>query len=183
MHRFLDSKRQGDKAEYRFRQLAEKEGYTITKTGKWEDMHHKDFWIEKDGTRLSVDVKSMKYISRRSEREPQDKLFWIELVNGKRKGWIFSKVDLIAFEVKEGFLLCWTDKLREFVMTKCKEEVVSDPRDATYKHFTRQSFCGESLLTLIARADLSDEVIFASFCGGGLTPAQGTTPLTHTQSL
>jgi hypothetical protein len=163
MYRFQKSRLQGDYAEARFKIFAQKHGYTVTKTSKIEDMQHKDFYIEKEGKKLSVDVKSMKRISRREE--PQDEFFWIEWRNANRGGWLLSDVDMIAFEVSNGFMLCKTKELRELSQKLCDKGFTNTPYDALYKLFTRTSPNGlKATLSLIRRTDITPDVLYGMLC-------------------
>jgi hypothetical protein len=97
---------------------------------KYHDGHTKDF---------KVDVKSMKKFNRQDE-QIQDEWIWVEFKNVYGKsGWLYGEADLIAFEVKEGFLLVKRDDLlalAEKVVDRKTKVIYSNL--AKYKVYTRK---------------------------------------------
>lgn len=103
----------------------------------------------------NIDVKSMKRISRK-ENEVQDNYIWLELhgVRQGDKGWIYGgKADIIAFEVKEGFLLVLRSRLVQYVKNHVDMEThVKTPYEAVGKCYNRKNTA--DLLTLATKEDI-----------------------------
>jgi len=116
-----------------------------------EDMFgHIDFRISYKGKVMTVDVKSIKDLTK---RHPE--LFtWIEFknVNGD-DGWVLGKVDYICFELKNYFLMIPRKTLLEY----CKQTVnfnekVDHKLDCRYNLYGRHD--RKDLLTVISLVDL-----------------------------
>lgn len=124
----------GNKAEQRFRELAEKNEWMWKDATDEEDIHsHIDCYIQKDGAEFAVDVKAVgaphKYL--------QGKV-WIEIRNVQgNAGWLYGKADLIAFERENGFLMVDREVLRKWIEDNVDREYVNDRTKALMKVYTR----------------------------------------------
>jgi hypothetical protein len=134
----------GNKAEARFKELAEKNGWTWRDATDAEDMHqHIDCYIEMDGAEFAVDVKAMGTPHKYSMGK-----VWVELRNVQGKaGWVYGDANFIAFERENGFLLVDRDKLREWLEENVEKEYVNDRRKALMKVYTRNG--RKDMVTLV----------------------------------
>ena len=96
----------GMAAESSFELAALANQMSVRKATRQENFTHIDYFIQLNGAKEnSVDVKARKKI-KRSDDDVNNDHVWIEFKNvqGKR-GWIYGKADLIAFEREDSFLL------------------------------------------------------------------------------
>lgn len=151
-----DSLELGRRAEDAFARLAIQHGFKVTaSSGKENIDEHIDYVIERDGKSHKVDVKSIKRKSR-GDKELQDEFLWIELYSVRKdnKGWLYDgKADVIAFELKESFII--VDRLELIVLVEKLvdfEAKVSSSKEALYKVYSRKDRF--DLLTMIRSKDL-----------------------------
>ena len=136
-----DCLERGDQAEGLFLKSASSRGYSYKKSSQDEDINeHWDYLIEKDGKSWKVEVKAMKRIQR-TDSNVQDEWIWIEL-HGVRQydaGWLYgSKADVIAFEMKDSFILVKRDDLIELVERVVNFNTrVNSASEARYKIYQR----------------------------------------------
>ncbi|MHA2044702.1 MAG: hypothetical protein ACW99G_07900 [Candidatus Thorarchaeota archaeon] len=104
----------GLRAEELFAKLCEREGIEVKKSSTDEDiMGRIDYHLWNKGKKLTVDVKAMKSIKAWGKK--QDKKIWVELKSKGYPGWLYAgKADLIAFEMKDHFLIVVKQNLREW---------------------------------------------------------------------
>ena len=106
-------KEQGDTAEELFQRSMIAIGKPVVKSTKTQDMFsHIDF-IGLDGK--TYDVKSEKRLNFRDENT-DSKVIWLERnnVNGD-PGWLYGKVDKIAFQSSNEFIIVDRQKLLDFI--------------------------------------------------------------------
>lgn len=105
----------GKPAEELFGEIAQREGWSLERATRYEDMNeHWDWLMQKGLSVYRTDVKSHKRIYRYDER-PSDDFVWVEFKNGAgRPGWLYGKADLISFEFGAHLLLCWREPLRQY---------------------------------------------------------------------
>ena len=125
---FLNMSRSiGWEGETLFLRACQKRGANWTQATKEENMkHHIDFHVEKDGHKLSVDVKGAK----------QEVLLEYKNVRGNR-GWLYGRADYIAFlsPSKDSFLMVPRQNLANWA-----ERFKSAPRGykELYKLYSRK---------------------------------------------
>lgn len=110
----VETQTMGNEAEKQFKQIAEKNKYSVTVVTEQENINdHIDFKIEPyfSNVSYSVDVKSMK--NRYGVLQTDKVLIELKNVIG-RPGWIYGKADLIAFQTPEGFLIFNREQLKEY---------------------------------------------------------------------
>lgn len=89
------------------------------------------FWESPKKGLLGIDVKGLNK-SKRSDKEFDDSIHWIEARNVKgNKGWIYGEADYIAFRTLKNILFVKPSKLIEIYeqKVKSKEYVTSTPKD------------------------------------------------------
>ena len=136
-----DCLERGDQAEQLFLRLISSKGYSYKKSSQYEDINeHWDYLIEKDGKSWKVEVKGIKRIQRMDD-EVQDEWIWVELhgVRPNDPGWLYgSKADIIAFEMKDSFILVKRDHLIELVERIVDfNSQVNFSREAKYRIYQR----------------------------------------------
>ncbi len=136
-----DCLERGDQAEELFLKLISSKGYSYKKSSKSEDINeHWDYLIEKDGKSWKVEVKAMKRIQR-TDNDVQDEWIWIELhgVRPNERGWLYgSKADIIAFEMKDSFIIVRREHLIELVERIVDfDSQANFTREAKYKIYQR----------------------------------------------
>jgi len=145
----------GLKAEDLFVSCALNAGWNVSESSNEQDrIEHWDFFMEskKYNKNYRVEVKGIKKISK-WDAHPQDAFVWIE-IHGKQSynnGWINGKADLIAFEMKDVFILVKRIDLFKFVQKKLSLNIVKHSWDALYKRYQPK---GDTVLTLIKKSDL-----------------------------
>jgi len=135
------SLRMGSEAERRFDKIANRARAYPKVASQTDQRSHIDRYIDVNGKKYSVEIKSMKKISR-SDPAPQDNLIWIELhgVHPSDRGWLYGgKADLIAFEMRYGFMFVDRKKLITLVDKSVDfKKIVSSPYDAKNKIYLRR---------------------------------------------
>ena len=148
----------GNNGEENFKHYCSTKNIKCDETTHNENLKHKDFYIFVGNKKMSVDVKAMKRI-RRSDNNPQDKYIWIELQNDySHKGWIWGKQNLIAFQTQSDYIICYTDKLREYVYKNLINEFCN--KATVGKIYVRKNHIGEAHLTIIEKDKIPKECIF-----------------------
>lgn len=104
----------GLRAEELFATLCERDGIEAIKSNTDEDiMGRIDYHLTNGDIKLSVDVKAMKSIAAWGEK--QDKKIWVELKSKGYPGWLYAgTADLIAFEMRDCFIIVVKDTLRKW---------------------------------------------------------------------
>lgn len=100
-------------------------GKCYLSTPESDMFEHVDFdYITKDGNKIRIDFKSIKYISKFADDDsPPDQYNILELVsvNGN-DGWIYGYADYICFETLDSWLWVPRKKLVQFVDENVKNE-------------------------------------------------------------
>lgn len=100
-------------------------GGVIHVTDQQTDMlQHIDlYWQpnEKNKRRYGIDVKGIKRNSRNEELD--DSIHWLEFQNvvGK-KGWLYGKAEMFAFETNKSWLLIGKNKLIVYALSRCEDK-------------------------------------------------------------
>lgn len=152
----------GQMGEDIFQSTMEKKTHLIIKKAnyKQQTQEHWDYSLEGNGKKLTVDVKAMKRVGRWDGKQQSD-LIWIEIqsVSEKiKKGWLYGKADVIAFQNEDGFLFVSRRKLANL----CEKLVGYDPKTVTvddckktkglYKLYNRRD--RKDILTMIKKEDI-----------------------------
>lgn len=152
---FIESVKEGDAAENLFIFEAERRGYFIERSTKYENINnHIDCWILKNHKRVSIDVKARKRLTRNNAKYSDD-FIWIEFKNvAGKKGWINGDQDIIAFEVYNAFILVNRLELLDLLMRTINMDApfVESPRYALYRLYQRKGRL--DLITKIKKEDL-----------------------------
>lgn len=131
----------GNEAEILFSDLVSaQKGWDIQPATQEEDYQHIDFWVtHPDGARFSVDVKARKRIGA-GDQKRQDDQIWLELRNVKGdRGWLFSNVDVIAFEFEDAFFLVQRKVLADWVIENVDpDDTVDLAHQALCKVYSRK---------------------------------------------
>ncbi len=152
--RYVNSMREGRKAEALFARVAQARGWHVQEANHDQDVdEHWDFLITRGTEAYRVDVKAMKRVNR-NDPDVQDRLHWVEYRNVHgRTGWLFGKADLFAFETRSGFVIVERRALLTLVNQKVDHrERVTKPEDAVYKIYERPNRRDET--TLVPVEDL-----------------------------
>ena len=130
----------GDEAEAKFMKVATALGWDVTPSTLEDDRSkHIDFVIvwgkpvnsDDPGAAYSVDVKA-----RNTAKDGEE--VWIEIRNTLGgPGYLYSEVDMIAFDVGDRFILVDRDILRVWIEENVAREYVKSARDAFMKVYTR----------------------------------------------
>lgn len=140
----------GNEAEILFSDLvSQQKGFDIETATQEEDYKHIDFWVTApDGTRFSVDVKARKRIGAGDQKQQDDQI-WLELRNVKGDyGWLFSDVDVIAFEFEHAFFMVQRKKLAKWVIENVDaNDTVDLAHQALMKVYSRKD--RDDKLTLV----------------------------------
>ena len=125
-------------AERNFRIEAKNKGYLVTKSTDQEDMFkHIDFFLEKDGKNISVDVKARKRATRASW-DFDDEYTWVEFQNVRgHRGWLYGDANYIVFERKDDYIFIDRERLLKFSLDAVNDIYVDSPREAIYKKYQR----------------------------------------------
>lgn len=96
----------GDSAETSFEKALKKANLPFRKANFQEEISHIDFFVSGLAARdVAIDVKARKKI-KRSDNAVNDELLWVEFQNvAGRRGWLYGKAEIIAFERENDFLL------------------------------------------------------------------------------
>lgn len=164
----LNSIKEGDTSERLFVDVMEKRGWEVFKASKEDQFKHIDFYVSKNGVRISVDVKSQKRASA-FDRDLLEDWVWVEFAgHSGSKGWLYGEQTHIAFHTVEGFLLVSRESLVSFCESRVDTnsptwEWASEAREAKYKLYRRWSAAeGKSLekSALINLSDLKSEITY-----------------------
>lgn len=114
-----------------------------------EQFDHIDF-ISSFGT---FDVKALGRVSR-SDSSTQDERRWLELNNvAGRVGWLLAeRLDYLAFERLDDFIIVRREDLKELAKSLCQFEYVDSPIEALYNLYQRRG--RKDLLTVIRTDDM-----------------------------
>ena len=148
---FKASWNRGQKLEEEFYELVKlRDPYARRATPK-EQYKHIDF-VTSFGT---IDVKSKKRIGR-SDVDEQETIVWLEYKNVQGKdGWLVSKVDILAFERDDDFILVKRKNLLRMANELCNlKETVDKSSDALYKGYTRKG--RQDLITQVMMKDVME---------------------------
>jgi hypothetical protein len=143
----------GKNAEEGFVTLMESKGWKITPATRDQDMiEHWDFLLEKEETKIKVEVKSEKRINR-GDNETQSEWIWCELQNVRGDiGWLYGKSDYLAFQRGDKYHFINRETLVGIVESLIKSEYVTQAINAKYKMYRRHG--RNDLLTMINFADI-----------------------------
>ena len=146
------AKELGDLSVISFEDSMKGHGIQVERTPFSEDVYdHIDYWITRE-KKISVDLKSLKRISR-SDAKPQNKKIWVEFKNVQGKdGWILGKADYICLEQPFHFLFVKREDLLDFCRKCVKNEKVSSAKDAEYKLYTRRG--RKDVISIVDLADI-----------------------------
>lgn len=144
-----DSWNHGQTVEAEFFTLLKQRDPKARVATKQEQFAHIDF-VTKFGT---IDVKAQGRLHR-SDSRTQGEERWLELNNvAGREGWLLApKLDFLAFEREDDFVIVRRDDLRKLAKKLCKYNMVDSPRDALYNLYQRQG--RKDLLTIIRTDDM-----------------------------
>lgn len=148
----------GKQAEDNFVPTMEAKGWKVTKSSPQEDMReHWDFLLEKNDTKIKVEVKSEKRINR-GDSETQNEWIWIEMQNVRGDiGWLYGKADYLAFQFGNKYNFIQRETLVSIVESLIKSEYVTQAIYAKYKLYRRRG--RNDLLTMINFNDIKDYCI------------------------
>jgi len=168
---------QGIQVEHDFCRLAKQKGYKVTSASRDENINrHIDFYLEKSGKKVSVDVKSMKRLQR--SQSIQDDWHTIEFIavspasvitkyNDKpfnplspnfslgsgRAGWVYSEATYIVFELKHSYVFVTPNNLFEFCIQHVNfHKTALSSAEAKYVVYSRPN--RGDLFTFIHKKDL-----------------------------
>lgn len=143
----------GQRAEDKFRELAEAKGYEVEVCGREMQFNHVDFILRKGKKTWKIDIKGAKKLSRQHEN-PCFEHLWIEMKNCRGKdGWILGMATSIAFELADEFIIVDRKELLRLVEKLCDlKKMVAQSKKALYCGYKR--FKRQDLLTLIKTDDL-----------------------------
>ena len=90
----------------------------------------------------------------RSDDGRQGKFRWLELRNvAGRNGWLLAeKMDFIAFERLDDFLIVRREAVRQMAKDLCRFDEVDCPNDALYNLYTRRG--RKDVLTMVRMGDI-----------------------------
>lgn len=157
---------EGDSSERYFAFVMDKRGWEITSANKQDQFNHIDFFLEKEGIRISVDVKSKKRMSAHDD-DYLNGWVWVEFAgHSGLEGWLYGGATHIAFHLEEGFLVVSRDSLAQFCESWVDVDAPSwewatESKDAKYRLYRRWSANGGSSLeksALINVVDLKEAV-------------------------
>tara|TARA_R100001244_G_scaffold52218_2_gene45325 strand:+ start:1301 stop:1780 length:480 start_codon:yes stop_codon:yes gene_type:complete len=144
------SYKQGLKSELKFASFCNEKGLDVRRSRESMDItSHVDFMVS-----FLVDIKGMKRIER-TNNTLQDTWMWLELKNVMGDpGWVYGlETEMIAFEVKEGWLMVVPAALQKLIKDKVDfTQSVNDPYDARYILYTRPS--RKDLITMVEKEEL-----------------------------
>lgn len=138
---------QGLCTESNFSDFIRSLGFHPHKVGKAYDIHHHyDLNIN-----ANIEIKGMKALSRGAD--VQDEYHWIELKGVADDGWLYnSHADLIAFEMKDKWVMVRPSVLISYCQRFVQHEHVERPQESIYKVYSRKGRQDE--ITLIPTKDL-----------------------------
>ena len=152
----------GDKAEKLFASALAKAGLSFREASFQEEISHIDFFILKDSAPpVAVDVKARKKI-KRSDTETNDNLIWVEFQNvAGRRGWLYGKADLIAFEREENFILVNRKLFARLCEKLCDiTKLNEDVRMPLYTGYQRAG--RKDIVSLIKMTDIIDNIKYST---------------------
>lgn len=145
----------GFSAEEKFKELAEKKGYSTRVAERQENFNHVDFILQKDKKEWKVDVKGAKRLRRADETLNYD-LVWLEFRTGHNTaGWLTADKGCctLAFELENEFILVSRKDLLKLAEKLCDlTKRVDSPKKALYCGYKR--FGRQDLLSIIKTEDL-----------------------------
>jgi hypothetical protein len=148
----------GKRAEDVFMVLAQRREYIIRESTDAEDkFDHIEYVMTKNNQKISVDVKARKKISRR-DLDQNDFLVWVEWKNviGK-KGWLYGKADLIAFEQEHDYLIVSRNQLALLCERLVDQKTIAEsPHSALNKIYQREG--RKDKLSLIRISDIENNI-------------------------
>jgi hypothetical protein len=140
--------------------LVQSLGGVVYKSTKKEDTKdHIDFWWEKDGEKVGVDVKGIKK-NKRSDSEYDDTINWIELLNVKGDvGWIYGKAKYIAFRTNNSIIFIDREMLLLNINSKIKgKDLVTDNPKDCYIPYQRKG--RSDMIVKVPTVDLKSIAVF-----------------------
>ena len=139
----------GQAVEAEFEALLKLRDPEARRATQQEQFDHIDF-ISNFGT---FDVKALGRVSR-GDTDTQDERRWLELNNvAGRVGWLLAeKLDYLAFERADDFIIVRREDLKELAKSLCQFEYVDCPLDALYNLYQRRG--RKDLLTVIRTDDI-----------------------------
>jgi hypothetical protein len=153
----------GDKAESLFEQALEKAGKEFRRASFKEEISHIDFVLFKTDTSpaVAIDVKARKKI-KRSDDAVNDDLIWVEFKNvAGRRGWLYGKADIIAFEREENFILVNRKLFARLCEKLCDlTKINEDVRTPLYTGYQRRN--RQDILSLIKITDITDNIKYST---------------------
>ena len=139
----------GQAVEAEFEALLKLRDPEARRATQQEQFDHIDF-ISSFGT---FDVKALGRVSR-SDSSTQDERRWLELNNvAGRVGWLLAeRLDYLAFERLDDFIIVRREDLKELAESLCQFEYVDSPIEALYNLYQRRG--RKDLLTVIRTDDM-----------------------------
>tara|TARA_R110001606_G_C15340113_1_gene646481 strand:- start:963 stop:1442 length:480 start_codon:yes stop_codon:yes gene_type:complete len=141
----------GQRAEDLFAACLAKRGISCRPSNRDEQIYgHIDFHTDK-GT---VDVKAMKRVNR-SDSSQQNQYTWVEFKNVRGNvGWLCSKVDFIAFEYPDYFLVVKRSSLEQKAKLICDLDNLTNKggMEALYRGYQRAG--RKDLIAMIKMSDI-----------------------------
>ena len=135
---------EGESSERCFAFVMGNRGWEITSATKQDQFNHIDFFLEKEGISISVDVKSKKRMSAHDE-DYLSGWVWVEFAgHAGLKGWLYGGATHIAFHLEEGFLVVSRGSLVQFCEDKINLDAPSwewatESKNAKYRLYRRWS--------------------------------------------
>jgi hypothetical protein len=148
----------GEKAESLFEKSLAKAGMPFRRASFQEEIDHIDFFVSKMAEQdITIDVKSRKRI-KRGDSQVNDDLIWVEFRNviGKR-GWLYGKADIIAFERESDFILVNRKLFARLCEKLCDiTRLNENPRMPLYTGYQRTG--RKDILSLIKMKDITNNI-------------------------
>lgn len=138
---------EGDASEMLFSQIMLKRGWSLVLASMQDQFNHIDFYLNKEGIEITVDVKSKKRLSAHDSGFMSGWL-WVEFAgHGGGKGWLYGDQTHIAFHLEGGFLVVSRESLSSFCESRVDLdsptwEWATEPKEAKYKVYRRWSANG-----------------------------------------
>lgn len=131
----------GSKSERLFIGLASRNGFSVKPSSINQNKINKiDFFLTKNETTKSVDVKARKKLSS-SNKNYNDDWTWVEFKNADGfKGWLYGDADYIAFEKEDYYLIVDRISLLNFCLKNVdmEKEFARFSEDAKYRLYNRR---------------------------------------------
>lgn len=148
----------GDKAETSFEKALDRAGLSFRRANFQEEISHVDFFVaglsDKD---VAIDVKARKRV-KRSDASVNDELVWVEFQNvAGRRGWLYGKANLIAFERETDFILVNRQLFARLCEKLCDlTRMNEEPRMPLYTGYQRKG--RKDILSLIKMSDIISHI-------------------------